>query len=401
MSVESNSGGLNTIDKRVYLLTVISFVVGLVELIIGGILDVIATDLEVSLGQAGLLISIFALIFALSAPILLILTAKIERTRLTLLSLTVFLFGNMIAIMSTSYSLLMISRIVSAASGSLLIVLCMTLASNIVKPAFHGRALGLVIMGISGSLVLGVPIGVMLGHAYGWRSPFILIAILTLLLMICVRLFMGKVTPNPPIPLRKQIVTLKNKTILFTQLTTFFFLAGHFTLYGYLTPFAKSLLHFDEKWITVMYLLYGISAVTGGGIGGMSTDRFGSKKTIIAAIISLSICLFSIPHLTFALPLFLVVLMVWGMLSWTITPPIQTYLIQQAPEMSDIQQSLNNSALHFGIAFGTLVGSFVIEQSTVKANAVVGGGILLLALFTATLAMHTEKNRSHFPRSVN
>src|SRR5690625_3025820 len=117
-------------DKRVYLLTIIAFIVGMVELIIGGILDLIANDLHVSLGQAGLLITVFSLVFAIAAPILLVLTTKMKRKQLTLITLFVFFIGNIISIVSPSYSILMLSRIVTGASGSLLIVLCITIASS-------------------------------------------------------------------------------------------------------------------------------------------------------------------------------------------------------------------------------------------------------------------------------
>src|SRR5699024_2840446 len=97
---------------------------------------------------------------------------------------------------------------------------------NIVEPAYRGRAIGLVVMGVSGSLVLGLPIGVMLGNMFGWRAPFVLISILTILLIIAVPIFMEKVAPKQPIPIRKQIATLKNAKISLAHATTFFFLAG-------------------------------------------------------------------------------------------------------------------------------------------------------------------------------
>ncbi len=94
--------------------------------------------------------------------------------------------------LSTSYNVLLISRIISAASGALLTVLCLTLATYISKPEYHGRAIGPVVMGISGSIVPGLPIGVSMGHAFSWRSPFILIAVLTILLIIAVIIFLEK-----------------------------------------------------------------------------------------------------------------------------------------------------------------------------------------------------------------
>ncbi|MFG6113839.1 MFS transporter [Halobacillus sp. MO56] len=374
-------------DKRVYLLTIVSFIVGMVELIIGGILDLVADSLQVSLGQAGLLITIFSLVFAIAAPILLTATAKVERKRLTLISLAVFLFGNLIAVLSPSYLVLLLARIVSAASGSLLVVLCVTMASNIVEEKYRARAIGVVFMGISASLVLGVPIGLMLGNAFGWRAPFVLITLLTVISMMGVYFFMGKIEPKPAIPIKQQLATLKNRKILFAQLTSFLFLTGHLALYGYLTPFLKMTMGLNGTWVSIIYLIFGVAAVIGGGVGGMLSDRFGTKPTIIGIIVVFGLSIFAIPYTTFSLPLFLGVMVIWSMLSWAITPAMQSYLIQSSPETSDIQQSLNNSALHFGIAFGSFIGGIVIEQASVEYNATTGGFFIIIALAAAIFSM--------------
>src|SRR5690625_2605807 len=160
------------------MLTAVAFVVGMAELIIGGILDLVALDLGVRVSKAGLLITVFAFIFAISAPIFLIVFAKMERTRLTFIALIVFLLGTILSIISPYFSILMIARVISAASGSLVVVLCINLASRIVETKYRGRAIGLVVMGTSGSLVLGLPIGVLLGNLFSWRAPFMLIAVL-------------------------------------------------------------------------------------------------------------------------------------------------------------------------------------------------------------------------------
>ncbi|QDX93238.1 MFS transporter [Brevibacillus laterosporus] len=386
-------------NRRVYLLTIVSFVVGMVELIIGGILDLVATDLGVSLGKAGFLITMFSLVFAISAPILLSLTSGVERKRLTLLALLVFLIGNVIAVISPSYSMLLLARIISAASGSLLVVLCVTIASNIVTENYRARAIGVVFMGISASLVLGVPIGLMVGNSFGWRAPFILISILTMLSMTGVHFFMDRIDPKPSIPIWKQLGTLKNRKVLFTQLTSFLFLAGHLTLYAYLTPFLKMKLGLDGTWVSIVYVIFGIAAVLGGGVGGILADRVGTKPTILSVIVIFALTIFTIPYTTFAFPLFLAVMVIWSMLSWAITPALQSYLIESSPESSDIQQSLNNSALHFGIAFGSLIGGIVIERSSIDLNATVGGLIILLALGTAVFSMaEVDRNTLSFSR---
>ena len=326
-------------DKRVYLLTIVSFVVGMVELIIGGILDLIATDLGVSLGQAGLLITIFSVTFAISAPILSVLTAKVERKRLMLGALFVFLVGNIVAVFSPSYSILFVSRMISAASSSLLIVLCVVLAANIVEPKYRGRAIGIVNMGVSGSLVLGIPFGLMLGNTFGWRAPFLFISVLTLLSITGIYFFMGRVASTSQVSLGEQLASLKNRKVLFAQLTSVILLTGHSILYAYLTPFVKKTMVLEGTWVSIIYLIFGISALCGGAVGGTLADRLGAQPTVLAVIAIFGFAIFSIPYTIFALPAFLIVLVIWGMMSWAITPPMQSYLMKISPETSDIQIS--------------------------------------------------------------
>ncbi|MGG6357999.1 MFS transporter [Peribacillus frigoritolerans] len=380
-------------DKRVYLLAIVSFVVGMVELIIGGLLDIVANDLDVSLGQAGFLMTVFSLAFALAAPILLTVTQRVERKRLTLITLFIFLLGNVITILSHNYSILLVGRIIAASSGSLLIALCLTMVPNIVTEQYRARAIGIVFMGVSASLVLGVPIGLMLGNAFGWRAPFIMISILTLVSMAGVFFFLERMAPKPSIPIGRQLRTLKNRKILFAQATSFFMLMGHLTLYGYLTPFLKMKLGLDGTWVSIVYLIFGIAAVVGGGIGGFLADRFGSKRTMTSVIIFFAVSMFSIPYTTFSLPVFLILMVVWSMLSWAITPAMQSYLIELSPETSDIQQTLNNSAVHVGIAFGSFIGGIVIEQTSVEFNPTVGGVLVLISLGTAALSVMSYGNQ--------
>ena len=382
---------ISVLDKRVYLLTTIAFVVGMVELIIGGILDLVALDLGVSVGSAGLLITVFAIVFGISGPVLLYLTGHADRKRVTLVALLVFIAGNLVAVFSTTYLVLLLARIISAASGALLTVLSLTLAAHISEPAYRGRAIGLVVMGISGSIVLGLPIGVSMGHAYGWRSPFLLVMVLALLLMVGVAVFFGKMSTEMPAPLKKQLDALRGRRVLFAHLTTFFFLAGHFTLYGYLTPFVISTMGFGGAVITLVYFVYGAAAVTGGGVAGTLSDKFGARSTLLSSTALLIVCLLLIPHTTQVPVVFWVILVVWGVLSWAITPPIQSHLVQLSPETSEIQQSLNNSVLHLGIALGTLVGSVVIDRFSVEQNAYTGAFFVVIALGAAMVTLQRKR----------
>lgn len=378
-------------DKRVYFLMIMSFIVGMIEFIIGGILDLIAADLQVPISQAGYLITIFALIFAVLGPLLLVATARVERKRLTLYTLLVFLLGNIVTILSHVYAVVFIGRVITALSAALLNVLCLVLAPSMVEPRYRARAIGLVSMGLSGSLVLGVPIGLLLGNTFGWRAPFIFISILTLLSMAGVFLFMERMEPKPALPLKQQLAALKGRKIIFAHMIPFLFLGGHTVLYAYFTPFLRELLHLDANGLSTVYFIFGIAAVCGGGLGGLFADKFGAKQTMLMVIAIFAAVMFLIPSTTFSFPLFLAVMLVWGTLSWANTPALQSYLIETSPETAEIQQSLSNSALQFGIAFGSFLGGIVIEQTAVKYNGTVGGILIILALIAAMISIYEPK----------
>ncbi|MFM1652865.1 MFS transporter [Brevibacillus sp. B_LB10_24] len=374
-------------NANILILAIASFVVGTVELIIGGILDLIADDLRISISHAGWLITVFSIAFAVSAPVLLAVTARVERKTLYLWTLFVFFLGNVVSGFSPSYPVLMMGRVLSAASGSLIIVLSITIASAIVKEEYRARAIGLIFMGVSGSLVLGVPLGLLIGNILGWRAPFLLIAVLTLISIIIIYALLSRIPAKPAIPLRRQLMSLKNPKIMSAQLTTMFMRTGHLTLYAYFTPFLKTTLHVTSNGVSFIYFVFGIAAVLGGGVGGWAADKWGSVKSILLTITLFAIVMFLIPAVTFSLYLFLAVMIVWSMLSWAITPAQQNYLIETAPESYEIQQSLNTSALHVGIALGSAAGGVVIEKASVLYNAWVGGCFVLIALLCAVVSV--------------
>src|SRR5699024_3259582 len=140
----------------------------------------------------------------------------------------------------------------------------------------------------------------------------------------------------------------------------------------------------------IVYFIFGIAAVTGGGLGGNLSDKFGAKHIMINVISIFAITLFILPLSPKWLPLFFILLIIWGMMSWSITPALQTYLIKIAPETSAIQQSINNSASHFGIAFGSFIGSIIVERSGVIYTPIAGGIFLLIALLAATTSIKSK-----------
>jgi len=269
---------------KVYILAISVFVVGLVELIVGGILPLISADLNVSISTAGQLITVFALVLAIATPTTLAATAKIERKRLYLSALFMFFIGNILSFFSPNYTMMMVARVFTAIAAALLIILSLTIAAKVVKPAYQARAIGIITMGISASLVLGVPVGVMIANAIGWRILFLIIALLALAAMVVIYRYLDPIKPDAIVPLRQQFASLKSKKIISAQLVTVFMLAGHYMIYAYFTPFLQETMSLSASWISIAYLVFGFSAVIGGGFGGVLSDKLGAKKSILMIV---------------------------------------------------------------------------------------------------------------------
>ncbi|MGE7767063.1 MFS transporter [Peribacillus sp. NPDC096540] len=380
----------------IFVLALATFVAGTVELVIAGIINMIAEDLHVSVGAVGQLVSVFSLVFAFGAPVLIALTSKVEKRKLLLIAMLTFLGGNILSIFSPNFTTLLIARIILAASCSIVVVTSVTMAANTVATELRGRAIGLIFMGLSASLVLGVPLGTIIGQNFGWRMTFVLVSVLSIVSMLGIIKFLPKVPPQPAVPLLKQIATLKSKKIASIQLISVLELTGHFIVYTYFTLFLKTSMDLSTNMISMVLLVFGIAGITGGWIGGWASDKFGGARTILTFLILFAVSLFLLPYSTGSMISLLIVVVLYGAMVWALSPAVQNYLAESAPDSSDIQLGLNTSFLHLGVALGSGLGGLLVDHFSVTINTWVAGIMVVLALISAiySLTINRRENTS-------
>ena len=213
----------------------------------------------------------------------------------------------------------------SACCG-LLIVLASLLAAELAAPAQRGRAIGLIFMGISGSLVFGVPLGVQISDWFGWRWIFAGIAVYSLPLCLLLWRYLPQRQAGDLPGREGYLRQLRQPALWLAQLVSILLLGGHFTLFAYFTPYLASMAGIRSPGeISLILLLIGLAALSGGYIGGWLADRLGHRRALRLVPAAFALALAAVP-LSLGSIGFLPVLMVWSAISWMISPVVQSLL---------------------------------------------------------------------------
>jgi DHA1 family purine base/nucleoside efflux pump-like MFS transporter len=258
----------------------------------------------------------------------------------------------------------------------------------------------MIFMGISASLVLGIPFGIILSDHLGWRMPFLAMALLAGALIIWLQFSLPKLVAREPLPLSRYWQQLSVPSLFSAQLVSILMIAGHFTLFAYLAPYLGTTLGLHGNSLSLMYGAFGVSAVTGGFVGGWLSDRLGARRTLWLIPAMFTLVLVSLPLFAGSLWLFLLVMMLWSGLSWSISPTVQSYLIGSAPTDSEVNIGINTSAMHLGVALGSACGGVVIAWQSVLITPWVGAMLSGLALLTALFSLQVSRTHMSVQGSV-
>ncbi|KSS16490.1 MFS transporter [Pseudomonas aeruginosa] len=368
-------------DLRLLLLSLTTFAAGLAESILIGILPPLAEDLRVSISLAGQLTTLFSLGFALAAPLLGWLTRRIERRRLLLATLLLFALGNALAALAPGYLGLLLARLGMSACCGLLIVLASLLAAELAAPAQRGRAIGLIFMGISGSLVFGVPLGVQISDWFGWRWIFAGIAAYSLPLCLLLWRYLPQRQAGDLPGREGYLRQLRQPALWLAQLVSILLLGGHFTLFAYFTPYLASM-----------------AGIRSPSEISLMADRLGHRRALRLVPAAFALALAAVP-LSLGSIGFLPVLMVWSAISWMISPVVQSFLLRSDPASGSAGVALNTSAMHLGVGLGAALGGLVVAALGVAATPWVGLALVLAALACALAASTLDGATQALPLS--
>ncbi|QYR22238.1 MFS transporter [Paenibacillus sp. sptzw28] len=389
---------------KIYILALVSFLVGTSEYVISGILDTISDTMGISVTSAGQLVTIFSFVYAIFTPILMALTAKVERQKLLVTALGIFVLGNVLSFVLPGYELFVVARIIMALGAGMVVVTALDIAAKIAAPGKQASSIATVVMGFTASLIIGVPLGRIVAAEFGWRSVFGLLALAGLLAMVVLYAAIPRIKGDAPVPLSKQLAFLKNGNVTLGLGITFFWLGGYSIAYTYISPYLLDVAGLNEGMLSGVLLAFGIASLVGSKFGGFSTDKWGVFPTLtggmllhVAALLLLSI---TVAFTNSWLPI-VGILVLWSFAAWSSGPTQQLNLVRIEPNYSGIMLSLNQSMMQLSMAAGAGIGGIMIDQVSLSSITWIGMiGVILAIVAVFMLKLRMSAGKQGAPASI-
>ncbi|MGW4242114.1 MFS transporter [Nocardia sp. NPDC004722] len=382
-------------NSRLITLALGTFAIGIDAFVTAGLVTPVSDDLGVSTSAAGQLVTVFALSYAVLSPILATATARLSRERVLLIALSLFVLGNVVTALAGTFALVLASRVIAAAGASMYTPNATAVAAALSPPERRGRAISVVIGGLTVATALGVPIGTWIGGAFSWRATLWLVAALGALALASVAAVIPAVHLPAPARLRERLQPLRDKTIATGLLHAVLLFGGMFTVYTYLAAAMHSATGGSTGRFTILLWIYGLTAVVGSTLGGRLVDRLGSRRimplTLIGAGAVLALVQVSGQHF----PTAIAWCIAFGIPGWIWAVAQQHRLVELSPQGSPLLLGLNASAQYFGIALGGAAGGLGIQWWGAGSLGWIG-----LVLVAGALALLTISLRGSVRRNV-
>ncbi|WP_253345443.1 MFS transporter [Staphylococcus equorum] len=338
-----------------------------------GLIPQIAERFGVSTSTAGWLVSIFAIGIAISGPIMPLLLSKLERKKVMIIVLLIFIISNIISVFTTSFTVLLIARVIPAIFHPVYIALAFSVASDSVNSKDAPKAIARVFIGVSSGMVVGVPIVNFLATQFNLSIALSFFALVNIIVLILTLIFIPKMPTKKSVTYGTQLSVLKRPLTWISILVSILFNAAIFGVYSYLTDYLNIVTEAPSHYVSIILFLYGISNILGNIIAGKLLTSIPQTAIFLLpfALIIIYVSMFGLG--SFLIPMAIISIF-WGTLAGISANITQYVITSSAPDAPDLSNGIFLSAVNSGTTIGTFIGGIFI--TTLGSNYVIMVGIL-------------------------
>ncbi|MCS5717746.1 MFS transporter [Herbiconiux sp. CPCC 205763] len=361
-----------------------SFALSVTELLPVGLLQPIASDLDVSEGVAGLMVGVPAVVAALSALAFVVLAGKSDRRKLLIAGSALLLFSDVLALIAPNFLVMIVARaLLGIALGSFWAI-AGSLGAKLVHERFIGPATSIIFAGLSIAAVVSVPFGTFIATVAGWREAFLIATVLGVVVVVLQLVVVPKIIMDQAPSLRALPTLLRRPRVVVLLVTVALVFVGQYVSYTYITPYLGGNLGIDGGTISALLLAFGIGGIIGNFVGGaLAAKRL--KVMLVTFIVLMFVGIIASQLLTGSLVGALIVLVIWGLGAGAAPASLQVWVFTIAGDHAEAGTALLVSMLNVSIAVGTTVGGVIVDSAGVPAAFWFGGALLLLALVNVSI----------------
>ncbi|MGE8018544.1 MFS transporter [Peribacillus frigoritolerans] len=368
----------------ILILTIGVFGILTTEMGVIGILPAIAEQFDISVSRAGLLVSLFALVVAISGPIMPLLFSGINRRTVMLLVLGIFIIGNIVSMFASNFTVLIIARVIPAFFHPIYCSLALTVAATSVSREEAPKAVSKVIMGVSAGMILGVPITNFIANQTSIQMSILFFAIVNIIAFVATLIFVPSLPVNERLSYGAQMSVLKKPIVWLAIATVIFLNSGTSSINTFITEYLETITNISGNTLTFALFLLGVASLIGALLGGRMLSRNAVKTAISFPIVLGIVHLLSFITGKSIGPMMITILF-WGILFAISNSVSQYWITNAAPEAPDFANGLFLSCGNIGVTIGTGVGGLII--SGMGTQFIVLGGLLFLLLGLASIVL--------------
>jgi DHA1 family inner membrane transport protein len=378
--------------KKLLPLALATFAVGTDGFVIAGLLPAIAQSLKVSIPAAGQLVTLYALTYAVAAPVLGAVTSAMDRRTALLMALTIFTIGNVATAVGGDYPMVLLARVVTAAGAGIITAVAAATAAALTPSQQRGRALAFVMGGLTTATALGVPLGTLIGGV-DWRLTLWAVAALSLIAAIGIAIGVPKIS-LPATGLRDRIAPLRDPAVGAVLVVTFAILASSYTLYAYIGPAVAGATGGSTSALTTVLLTYGLGSVAGNLLSGRLSDRYRPEGVLFTGLVAMVVVLGISPLVVSDFAATVVWVAGWGAVGWLTMVPQQHRLVSLAPQATTVLLGLNASAIYLGTAAGGGIGGLSLRWLPPGRLGLLAGCLSAMTLVIAVITIRRSARRT-------